>query len=155
MMNKQEFENALKLAMDGGFRSETEAQFWAADFLRMGGSENQDAAIGSANILEAERVLNRVQQDVDHARCVKYRQEVYFDAANVAEMSCRRDPSQLAKLEETATQLNCLTAVIEAGRLKSATEGYTHEEAEAIARQELELPKAKTIIAAASKFPDV
>lgn len=155
MNKKEEFENALKIATDGGFRSKTEAELWAIDYVRFScDTPTMDGAIDAANILEAERLIRQTQREIDHSRCVNYRQNLFFDDPQKAEASCNINPGQLIQLEEKATQLYASTAVIEACRMKNANEFYTHAEAEQIARKELDLPKQKTTIASAS-VPDL
>ena len=140
-MKKEEFDEALKLALDGG-RSEKEATLWAIDYLKRGGKENHNVAADAANIMEAERLMLQAQKEVDNARCVTLRQQLYLEDQPHAKLSCTRDPGQLLKLDETSSQLQCSIAV-KSYKLKNRVETYSPEEAEIESRAELGLPKAK------------
>ena len=148
MTKKEEFEAAILFATDGTGRTPEEAKKWAVDYLRMGGDANQAAAADSANIQEAERLMLSAQREIDQQRCVALKQSLYFTDKQLAEISCKNDPGQLAKLQEMESQLSCQAAVFQY-RMKNRTEFYSSEEAEQMARKELELP------AGTSGFPDV
>lgn len=62
---KETLQEAIKFAADGTGRSEDEALRWALDYLRLGGKENQQTSIDSANIFEAERLLMTAQREID------------------------------------------------------------------------------------------
>jgi hypothetical protein len=150
----EKYTEALRFASAGGWRNEQEKELWASDYLHISAYADHLSAVDSANLSEAERALKRTQEEVDFRNCVDLKQELYFYDKPLAETFCRRDP-QLAKMQETAEQLRCKTMVFQY-RMKNATEYYSPEEAEAMARKELELPQnpQKTASASAS-VPDL
>jgi hypothetical protein len=151
-MRRETLLEVLELANTGSFRTPEEARLWAADYIQNGGTDNFEAAVAAANVREAERATQKAVKAIDAKRCIILRKKLYFETEELAGALCRQNPSQLADLEEKATQLDCEAVCIKAGRLKNASERYSDIEAEAIARQELGLPKIKV---AAASVPDL
>jgi hypothetical protein len=149
MSNNDYFEEALQMAGVGAFRTPEEMKAWAVDYLAAGGGGNVQQAVTVANYREAERKAMAAQAEIDNKRCVELRQELYFEDAAWAGLSCKRDPSQLTDLQTKHYQLGAAVVAYQY-RLKNRSEYYSPLEAEAMARAELGLPKVKSGIAGAS-----
>lgn len=150
----KEFDKAIELAKAGGFRNSRQAYKWALDFVVHGGLVNQAQGVESANLLEAERQTSIAQQQIWFDRCTRLHRKLYYSDEKQAEKFCQEDPRNLDLLEEKSTQLEC-AVVMGQLQMKNRNEFYSAQEAEEIARKELELPRSKTQIAEASKLPDL
>jgi hypothetical protein len=151
------FDRAVRIAMDGTGRTRAQAELWAKDYLVVVEYTTQDAAVESANIKEAERTVKIAKDESDMQHCIIARQNLYFETEEQATRSCKANISQLSDLYSLEVNLAVKTSITESIGFKDGLGNhYTHEEAEAMARKELGLPKSKAVTANdAVQMPDL
>lgn len=149
----ERFDKAVKIALDGGFRTQKQAEMWAVDYLTLGGTSNHEKACDSANIKEAERVMLDLNKEVDFERCCALQQKLYLVDAAHAEIACKNNPGSIYELEEKNIQLD-VAVKMNQFHMSDRTHFLTPQEAEVEARRDLELP-AKLFASGSSAGLDI
>jgi hypothetical protein len=150
--------------LDQGGRDEEEATAWCKDFLEMQGQVDEPTATDSANVREAERILEQTRHDLikpeELEQCTRNRQALLGEAEFEARKRCRRDWDLNEKIRGTAVATDSTESRVRIlldrppefhrlavlrlqldMRTTELANHYSLEEADKKARKELGLPR--------------